>query len=227
MHVHLPKPLHGWREFIGEVGIIVLGVIIAISIEQLVEAIHWRSEVGTARIALAEDIERSNQAFAFRVAAHDCIGKRIAFLTQIIERVAKREPVPALGLVMPDIGNGLPSNAWETSRSSQTLPHFERQTLHLYGAYFLQVGNVSRFMERESGDWGILGVLEGDPARLGPLDVVGLRVAIRHTTFENDLIADIAGEELATAKELGIRAPLPDRDRLAEVCKPLARPAAV
>ncbi len=26
MHFHLPKPLHGWREFVGEVGIIVVGV---------------------------------------------------------------------------------------------------------------------------------------------------------------------------------------------------------
>jgi hypothetical protein len=25
MHVHLPKPLHGWRDFVGEVGIIVVG----------------------------------------------------------------------------------------------------------------------------------------------------------------------------------------------------------
>jgi hypothetical protein len=30
MHVHLPKPLHGWRAFAGEVGIIVLGVLIAL-----------------------------------------------------------------------------------------------------------------------------------------------------------------------------------------------------
>ena len=29
MHFHLPKPLHGWREFVGEVGIIVIGVLIA------------------------------------------------------------------------------------------------------------------------------------------------------------------------------------------------------
>jgi hypothetical protein len=29
MHFHLPKPLHGWREFAGEVGIIVVGVLIA------------------------------------------------------------------------------------------------------------------------------------------------------------------------------------------------------
>lgn len=37
MHFHLPKPLHGWREFAGEVGIIVIGVLIALSAEQFAE----------------------------------------------------------------------------------------------------------------------------------------------------------------------------------------------
>ena len=46
MRVHLPKPLHGWRQLAGEVGIIVLGVLIALGFEQLVEAMRWRSEVG-------------------------------------------------------------------------------------------------------------------------------------------------------------------------------------
>jgi hypothetical protein len=37
MHFHLPGPLHGWREFAGEVGIIVLGVLIVL---QQLNAIH-------------------------------------------------------------------------------------------------------------------------------------------------------------------------------------------
>jgi len=48
MHFHLPKPLHGWREFVGEVGIIVIGVLIALGAEQAVEAIHHRAQVDYA-----------------------------------------------------------------------------------------------------------------------------------------------------------------------------------
>ena len=48
MHFHLPKPLHGWRELIGEVGIIVVGVLIALSAEQLVEG--WNLIDGLRRI---------------------------------------------------------------------------------------------------------------------------------------------------------------------------------
>jgi len=49
MHFHVPKPLHGWREFAGEVRIIVLGVLIALGAEQRVESLHWRAEVRDAK----------------------------------------------------------------------------------------------------------------------------------------------------------------------------------
>ena len=48
MHVHLPKPLHGWRAFVGEVGIIVLGVLIALAAEQLVQNGHEQAEARDA-----------------------------------------------------------------------------------------------------------------------------------------------------------------------------------
>jgi len=50
MHLHLPKAIHGWREFAKEVGIIVLGVLIALGsfkrgagarMREL-RAAHWR-----------------------------------------------------------------------------------------------------------------------------------------------------------------------------------------
>ncbi|MBV9062475.1 MAG: hypothetical protein JOY77_06055, partial [Alphaproteobacteria bacterium] len=40
MDIHKPKPIRNWREFLKEVGIIVLGVSIALGAEQAVEAIH-------------------------------------------------------------------------------------------------------------------------------------------------------------------------------------------
>ena len=49
MHFHLPKPLHGWREFVGEVGIIVVGVLIALGAEQLVQNLRDRQLAHEAR----------------------------------------------------------------------------------------------------------------------------------------------------------------------------------
>jgi len=221
MQVHLPKPLHGWRQFGGEVGVIVLGVLIAIALGQIVDVIRWRAEVRDARAALTDDMAQSNRVFAYRVAAHDCVARRLDRLNDIIERSAKHQAVPALGEVFPDIGNALFKNAWETSRAAQTLTHFDRKTLRLYGSYYVQLDNIGVFMLREGEDWGVLRVLRGNPGRLDPIDIAGLRVAAMHASFENDIIAGIAADELENSKALGVAVPKADPRRLAEVCRPV------
>src|SRR5690348_4833714 len=79
MHFHLPKPLHGWREFVGEVGIIVLGVLIALGAEQVVETFQWREKVRHAehamRLELAED--DGPQAYG-RLVIAVCLDKQLA-----------------------------------------------------------------------------------------------------------------------------------------------------
>ena len=220
-HLHLPKPLHGWRAFAGEVGVIVLGVLVALGAQEAVEALHWKHEVAAARSALSQDMAQSNRVFAYRVAAHDCVARRLSRIQDIIEQSAQHQAPPKVEGVFPDIGNALFKNAWETSRAAEVLAHFDRKSLGLYGAYYLQLDNIGAFMMRENDDWGILRVLEGNPDRLGPNDIAGLRVALQHASFENDIIAEIAEEELGRSRQLNVRVPAADRDRLAEVCRPL------
>jgi hypothetical protein len=221
MHIHLPKPLHGWREFAGEVGIIVVGVLIALGAEQVVETIHWNAQVRDARMELGEEMAHTNRAFAFRVAVHDCVAARLVTLGDVVERAAKHEKMSLVGNAMPDIGNALSTNVWETSRAAQTLTHFSRELLRLYGSYYMQTANVQAFMGHEVEDWGIIKVLQGDPDRLGPVDIAGLRVAIKHAQFENDIIASIAEDELVTSRQLHVQVPGADPNRVAEVCRPL------
>ena len=59
MHFHLPKPLHGWREFAGEVGIIVIGVLIALGAEQVVESSHDRLQVEKMRSRLGSELSNN------------------------------------------------------------------------------------------------------------------------------------------------------------------------
>ena len=51
MHISVPKPLHGWRQFTGEVGIIVIGVLIAL-------AALMDDQLDRVQIRLAEFSER-------------------------------------------------------------------------------------------------------------------------------------------------------------------------
>jgi hypothetical protein len=77
MHVHLPKPLHGWREFVGEVGIIVLGVLLALGAEQSVEKWHWRQRVHEAEVSISKELGEDDGAQAYaRLALAPCINRQ-------------------------------------------------------------------------------------------------------------------------------------------------------
>ena len=81
MQVHLPKPLHGWRAFVGEVGIIVLGVLIALAAGQIIEIFHWSEKAKAAehamRLELADD--DGPQAYA-RVVIGPCFDRQLALI---------------------------------------------------------------------------------------------------------------------------------------------------
>jgi hypothetical protein len=56
MEIHIPKPWHGPRELAKEVGVIVIGIAIALTGEQTLEWLHRQSEVREAREALHSEI---------------------------------------------------------------------------------------------------------------------------------------------------------------------------
>ena len=77
MHFHLPKPLHGWREFAGEVGIIVIGVLIALGAEQVVESVHWSHEVEAQRLSLNAEAQDNLGSVARRQTQQSCVDRRL------------------------------------------------------------------------------------------------------------------------------------------------------
>src|SRR6185437_14144188 len=80
MQIQLPKPLHGWRAFAGEVGVIVLGVVIALGAQEAAEALQWRSETATLRENLHREIRGDQLNAALRVMISGCIRQRIGRL---------------------------------------------------------------------------------------------------------------------------------------------------
>lgn len=52
----VPKPRDGWRVFAGEVGVIVLGVLLALGAQQVVETVQVRSDIREFRRTIDREI---------------------------------------------------------------------------------------------------------------------------------------------------------------------------
>jgi hypothetical protein len=78
------KALQGWRAFIGEVGVIVLGVLIALVAQQLVEEdLHSRSEVAGFRNVLRDELSIDLGTYQYRAKQEACISARLNQLQQL------------------------------------------------------------------------------------------------------------------------------------------------
>jgi|tagenome__1003787_1003787.scaffolds.fasta_scaffold20691760_2 hypothetical protein len=84
MHFHLPKPLHGWRALVGEVGIIVIGVLIALGAEQVVETVHERTVANDTRRSIRQELDTGLASLALRQQAEPCIARRLRKVRQIV-----------------------------------------------------------------------------------------------------------------------------------------------
>lgn len=88
-HFHIPKPLHGWREFAGEVGIIVLGVLIALGAEQLIGAVRDLHLAHETRALVNEELETDLANLELRKSAEPCIARRLGELRALVSQWAR------------------------------------------------------------------------------------------------------------------------------------------
>lgn len=86
MHVHLPKALHGWRELAQEISIIVVGVLIALFFEQLVQRWEMRHKLAAAEAAMQREMFWDDAPEMLqRISIQPCINAQLDAIRAAVE----------------------------------------------------------------------------------------------------------------------------------------------
>jgi hypothetical protein len=142
IHFRLPKPLHGWRAFVGEVGIIVVGVLIALGAEQLVQQWQWQNRVRETTHELDAELYRDGEhAYTWLVAAPCIDGQldRIDAALAAARRTGHLDPTPQF---TPPLGV-FTQDAWLNARALQVADHLSSEQLRQYSQIFVFAGGLS------------------------------------------------------------------------------------
>ena len=135
MHFHLPKPLHGWREFAGEVGIIVIGVLIALGAEQLIERLQWRDKVHETTVQLDAELHRDAvSAYDWLVVA-PCIDGQLQAIDAALasaRQTHRLRPTPAF---TPPL-EIFTEDTWLNARALQVADHLSPRQVQEYSSLF-------------------------------------------------------------------------------------------
>jgi hypothetical protein len=205
MEIHRPKAsVHGWRELLKEIGIIVIGVVIALGAEQAVEAIHWMYQVDAGEAALKAAFIREVDNMALRKAQSDCIAQRLSVLSQTVERASDSGRLPAIGAIGHPPYTPWTIGAWDALVANDTVSHLPRKKMLDYVQIAQRTAVLSEMSDRENDQWTVLDSMVGPGRRLSDVEAEQLRMNLAQAAESNRLMQRTSGRlwELVKATEL-------------------------
>jgi hypothetical protein len=214
MHVRLPKPLHGWRALVGEVGIIVLGVLIALAFGQLVDAWQWRDKVSHAEAAMRLELAEDDGPQAYgRVLIGQCLDMQIAKIRDGAGNVPANQLRQWAASYIPPFRTW-DSEAWKVVVASDTGSHMGSDRLIAWSAPYRILPGLTEGDEREAQQVVELrNVLPptGDPS---PSDLRSLRLTAALLRLANHRFMTGSELLLGRMRALGVEVPQPMQRQL-------------
>ena len=197
MDVHAPhEPIHTWRDFALHLIVVTIGLVIALSLEALVERIHQRHLLHTAETNLRAELDTNRHLLAGDEHQLDLTE---AELQQDIATLIARKSNPSVAepLNFDWVWNGMEDSAWTTARDSGALVLMPFDTQQGWSVIYGQQGAVN------------------DQARVYIADIYRAAAPTKGRPF-----AELTPAELDQSIA-GLQQSLADLDHLRDLCKSL------
>lgn len=186
MDIHRPKLPHSWREFATEIGIITLGILIALGLEAIVTSFHNREVVEKSRAQLLNElsINRAHLQEVVEAAKIDQKSLRsyIAYGQARLRHSAHLVPNDPL----PGSFTTLSTAGWESTVATNALVHMPFDEANAVATAYASSRAFNSLEERIEEHWFELSSIGDDPSSLSDAETrkaLGqLRVAYTYQT---------------------------------------------
>ncbi len=213
MKLSMLRPLHGWRAFAGEVGVVVLGVLIALGAQQVAETFNERREAAATRDALTNEIQETLAILELRRAAQPCIDRRLKELRGLVNDWGRSGRFKTPRWVSQATWFAFDTARFDAAQSAGRLALLPSEEQYRFG---LVVGGLRTFRDiqkRETDAWSTLRMLQSGPEVLSASDRTAVRQALQDASTLNHFAQISVGQTLPQAADFGWR---PDMKRVRE-----------
>jgi hypothetical protein len=204
VEIHKPKPVHNWREFLSEVGVVVLGICIALAGEQAIEELRWESQVSAARTVIAAEMAYNLAGAIWRMRTLNCVEQRLDTMAKILDDASRSGALPPVGNISAPPPHMWRSGAWESVVASQTAAHFPHQQLAALGALYKVVQRIEEYASPEGVAWSDLYAMVGPGQRLDPSFKAQLQIALGRARWYDRTMATLSMFLVNQARGLGL-----------------------
>ena len=188
MDIHKPKPVHNLREFLGEIAITVTGVLIALTLEQMVEAWHWHHQVENAEIALGKELSETVGQGGERIKVSACVDRRLDELAAIVDGAAVSGTLPAVGDIAMPPARTWSDGVWTSTLDGQTGEHLAIERRNAFSVTYGFENLLATTNARELDIWTRLYTMVGPGRSLLPAEAADLRRSISEARTANQVM---------------------------------------
>ncbi len=145
-------PPHGWRAAFWELGIVTIGVLMALSAEQLIQTMHWERDVEQTRSALDAELAFNLAAFDYRVKQRGCVAARLKELNAVIARQRQGHGTSFKKEINGPTGFGVRFAVWEAA-SGEARSRIPFDAKLQYAALYDMLRNYTSLRLAERAEW--------------------------------------------------------------------------
>jgi len=205
MRFSLPKPLRGWRQLAWEVGIIVIGVLIALGAQQIVEGFHDRSVAAETRAEVTDELNSDLMSMVLRQAAEPCIERRLNELRAIMAEWEETGSFETPKWVSQSPVIEIELSRYEGAQSAGRLALLSGDEQSRMGAVVARIRKFDEWQIAERVPWGRLRALQFGAKALSAADRAAIRSALQDaSTFDYEAKIN-AAQALPMARRYGFR----------------------
>jgi len=195
MDVHPPhQPIHSWRDFFIHLITITIGLLIALSLEGLVEMVHHHNLVNEARADLRSELTANHSRVAGNLAEVRADENRIGANIKILRAIQAGSKLIGNNELTYDFRwNSFGNSAWKTAATSGALVYldFENER-HLADVYAVQDDIVSANAIRLQRDHSLAGAPMGVQDDITKTSKDALQLCLQRSA---DLLMDLRAME--------------------------------
>ena len=146
MRFTMPKPLHGWREFGGEIAVIMIGVLLALAAQELLSNFDWGRRVEAGEASLRDEATDHSKYFAEQLAVGPCI---VAQIDELEKKVIAPGPLKDVYVyrtwgpqVIRSPSRTYSRENWNALIADETLAHLQPQRRLASANYYSQLQSI-------------------------------------------------------------------------------------
>ena len=208
----LPTPIHGWRVLAGEMGVIAVGVLIALGAQQLVERREWNQRAASAEDAIKDELGNAAMMGHERRIIQPCLRGKIRELADKLilnegkwsaspMKVASAQYVPVIPPAYRAPSRPFLTDAWNSAMADGTVNHLKADRVQEYSALYNQVAHLRKLQEEEQKAGASLTPLSFD-GQLDDRSRAEMIARLAEVDRINSLMALISGQIIDALRDL-------------------------